>query len=201
MAEQQRVNRFPGGVVAGIAAAVVAAAGGAAWWTLNSQSPRTPPLPHPAGQSPPKSLEQTAQIYWLKDTGKRLELVASPIPQVAASQTQATLDAAFNRLLAGPQDAGVSSTIPKGTKLRSLKIENDGIHVDLSQEFTTGGGSASMTGRVAQVLYTATSLQPNAKVWIDVEGKPLEYLGGEGVELDRPLRPLTRQGFGQNFTL
>jgi spore germination protein GerM len=55
-----------------------------------------------------------------------------------------------------------------------------------------------MTGRVAQILYTATSLQPTAKVWIDVEGKPLETLGGEGLELKQPL---TRQGFEQNFTL
>jgi len=44
-----------------------------------------------------------------------------------------------------------------------------------------------MSSRVAQVLYTATSLQPNAKVWIDIEGKPLEVLGGEGLLLEQPL--------------
>ena len=79
-----------------------------------------------------------------------------------------------------------------------MSVQQDGIHINLSQAFTTGGGSASMTGRVAQVLYTATSLKPNAKVWISVEGKPLDTLGGEGLELDQPL---TRQNFKQNFTL
>jgi len=54
-----------------------------------------------------------------------------------------------------------------------------------------------MSSRVAQVLYTATSLQPNAKVWIDIEGKPLEVLGGEGLLLEQPLTGKLRE----NFTL
>lgn len=202
MAKQQRANRIPVGVVSGIVAAVVAAGGGAAWWTLNSLNPPTTPPTTTDQSSPPSSVQTPAehrvQIYWLQDTGKRLELVPKSLTLAAGDQPNVVLEAAFNRLLTGPTDAGVSSTIPKGTKLRSVKTEPDGIHVDLSQEFTTGGGSASMTGRVAQILYTATSLQPTAKVWIDVEGKPLQALGGEGLELGQPL---TRESFERDFTL
>lgn len=205
MAGQERVNRIPIGVVAGISVAVLAAAS-AAWLTINSVNPpRTPPpvatttpvvpLPLPSPVSPPE--QQKAQIYWLKDTGSNLKLVSKSVI-VAAQQPNAVLEAAFDNLLAGSTDTAMSSAIPEGTKLRSVKIKKNGIHVDLSQEFTTGGGSASMIGRVAQVLYTATAQEPNAKVWIDVEGKPLTDLGGEGLELDQPM---TRQSFKENFTL
>ncbi len=163
-------------------------------------APTAPPTVLPPQQSQPVQLavEKTAQAYWLKDTGKELELVPSQTKLKSAGQPGAVLEAAFDRLLAGPTNSNVLTTIPEGTKLQSVTVRNDGIHVDLSQEFTTGGGSASMIGRVAQVLYTATSLEPAAKVWISVEGQPLEILGGEGIELDQPL---TRKSFKNDFTL
>jgi spore germination protein GerM len=206
MTEQQR-NRIPRGVVAGISAAVVAAGGVGVWWAMNSSKPTNPPPISQSVQpsmSPPPSptVEQTAQVYWLRDTGTHLEVVPKTITvatnQPNAVQPNAVLEMAFNSLLAGSTDPALSSTIPQGTKLRGVKVQNDGIHVDLSEEFTSGGGSASMTGRVAQILYTATTLQPGAKVWIDVEGKQLDVLGGEGLELEQPL---TRQSFKENFTL
>ena len=201
--EQRSRRSIHSGAIAIISAAVLAG-GGAAWWLWHSHTPiaQSPSIPSTIAQNSlrPSPVQQTAQslnIYWLKDTGKHLELVPKQVKLHAAAQNT-VLEAAFKQLLTGPEDPLVASTIPQGTALRSVKVQQDGIHVDLSQAFTTGGGSASMTGRVAQVLYTATSLQPNAKVWIAVEGKPLNTLGGEGLELDQPL---TRQNFKQNFTL
>jgi spore germination protein GerM len=200
MTRQQRVNRISGSAIAFAITAALAAGGGFAWWSFQ------PPNSVPSSVTPnvvqkPQNLattqSTTASIYLLKDTGKNLELVPLPI-KVDTEQPNTVLTTAFNSLLTGIDGGTASSTIPEGTKLRSIKILNDGIHVDLSTEFTTGGGSASMTGRLAQVIYTATTLQPNAKVWIDVEGKPLEILGGEGLEIQRPM---TRQSFEENFSL
>lgn len=203
MQEQQPVRRIPQAVVAGIAAGVLAAGGGAAWWAWHSNRSSTPPVPttaqlQPTTQPVQPSVEKTVQIYWLKTTGNHIEPVASPITIKGANKPSELLENAFNSLLAGPNDPAFVSTIPKGTKLRSVKILDDGVHVDLSQEFTSGGGSTSMSGRLAQVLYTASSLNPDAKIWINVEGQKLSTLGGEGLEVDQPL---TRKNFEENFSL
>lgn len=117
MTEQQR--RIPLGVVAGISAAVVAAVGVGVWWAMNSQSPTpspvvTPvqPLPSVSPVQPP--VAQTAQVYWLRDTGTNLEVVPQQI-KVATNQPNAVLESAFNSLLAGEStDTALSSTIPRG---------------------------------------------------------------------------------------
>ena len=179
--------------------------------TAQTPTTQTPTAQTPTAQTPnalaskspqPKPLQETAaqtvQVYWVKEASGKFEGVPTKVAVKQADKPDATLQAAFNSLLAGPKDASVSSEIPKGTKLRSLSVKNDGVYVDLSAEFTSGGGSNSMTGRLGQVIYTATSLKPNTKVWISVEGKPLELLGGEGLEV---AQPSTRQSFDKNFPL
>lgn len=206
MNEQQRTtNRnLSSGVIAAVSAAVVAASGGVAW--LTSQTPEKPPTPGDSSQNiqqPEQPLttqpgnEQTTNIYWLKPTDTSVELVPQPL-QISAAQPNQVLEAAFKTLLAGPTEGTNSTTIPQETKLLSLNVENDKITVNLSTDFTTGGGSTSMMGRVGQVVYTATTLNPNAQVYIEVDGKPLEILGGEGVEVKQPL---TRKIFSANYPL
>lgn len=203
MKGQQGSNRISSGVIAAVSAAVVAVGGGAAW--VASQSGNTPAPPNTTqtikqpGQvlATPPSNEQTANIYWLKPTEKGVDLVPQPV-KIAATQPNQALEAAFQSLLAGPTEGTESTTIPKDTKLLGLKMDNNEVHVNLSEDFTSGGGSTSMMGRVGQVVYTATTLNPNAKVYIEVNGKQLDVLGGEGVELDQPL---TRESFKQNYPL
>lgn len=201
MQDQQNVRRIPIGLVAGISAALLVGGGGAAWLGWNSMMSSTKPPAQTTAQSPQPvqpSSEEKVQIYWLNNVDNKIEVVSSSIILKDADQPSEILEGALKSLLTGPADPAFSTTIPQGTKLREVYLKADGVHVDLSEEFTTGGGSASMTGRVAQVLYTASSLDPTAKVWINVEGKPLEVLGGEGLLIDQPL---TRENFEKNFEL
>lgn len=165
-------------------------------------APDVPPSEETAQtQSPNPTVEQAKlAVYWLQYKSEET-LALSPAKLTldnVGSSAQAQLVMATKRLLQGPANADVTTTIPAGTKLNSLKVEGDGIHVDLSQDFTSGGGSTSMQGRLGQLIYTASSLAPQDEVWISIDGEPLTVLGGEGLEVSQPI---TRQQFEQEFSL
>jgi spore germination protein GerM len=146
--------------------------------------------------------ETTVKIWRLDDDGKKTFLV--PQERQVAPETSQDPDVLVKRPLdsllasAGKPDGKLTSTIPVGTRLLSAQVKPDGIHIDLSKEFTQGFGATSMIGRLGQVIYTATSQNPDAPVWISVEGKPLEVLGEVGVEVRQPI---TRQQYDQDFPI
>jgi spore germination protein GerM len=145
----------------------------------------------------------TVKIWRLDDDGKKTILVPQDL-QDPQPTTSANPEARVNKSLstliasAGKPDGKLTSTIPIGTKLLSAKVEADGIHVDLSKEFTQSSGATSVIGRLGQVVYTATAQNPNAPVWITVEGKKLEVLGDAGVEIRQPI---TRQTYDRDFPI
>jgi hypothetical protein len=96
--------------------------------------------------------------------------------------------AALNALLADPELEGIGSAIPRETTLLGLRIEDGIAHVDLSSEFESGGGSLSMRMRVAQVVYTLTQFPTVKGVLFELDGEPVDVIGGEGVVIDHPLK-------------
>lgn len=98
------------------------------------------------------------------------------------------LGGALTALLEGVTDEeaamGLSSTIPDGTQLLGVEVTDGVALVDLSREFESGGGSLSMMGRVAQIVYTATRFDDVDSVRFLLEGDPLDVLGGEGLIID-----------------
>jgi germination protein M len=105
--------------------------------------------------------------------------------------TKAVATAAMTALLAGPntqeQTSRISTVIPAGTQLLGLTIANGVATVDLSREFESGGGSASVLGRLAQVVYTLTQFPSVKSVLFEVEGREVHAFGGEGAVLDGPV--------------
>jgi germination protein M len=99
--------------------------------------------------------------------------------------------AAMESLLAGPtpreQAATVGSQIPAGTQFLGLNVADGIATVDLTSEFESGGGSASMNMRIAQVVYTLTQFPTVKGVLFELDGQRVDVLGGEGVIVDQPV--------------
>jgi hypothetical protein len=140
--------------------------------TTTEGTTSTTPLPSP----------DDLRVYFLRD--EKVGPVARPMSgdSVAAE--------ALGHLLAGPteteQQLGFSTTIPEGTEALGVTITDMVATVDLSTEFTSGGGSLSMMGRVAEVVFTLTQFPTVESVSFAVDGEPLTVLGGEGLLLDTP---------------
>lgn len=126
------------------------------------------------------SAVMTVSLYFLR--GETLGVAHRTVP---GSETPAT--AAMNALLEGPNQreraAGLGTTIPDGTALNGITIEDGTARVDLSDAFAGGGGSLSMQARVAQVVFTLTQFSTVRRVDFWIDGGLLETLGGEGLDL------------------
>ncbi len=139
------------------------------------------------------------QIYWLEIVDNRIQLTPKTA-YTAATTSQVALKQAFTELLHSSPNFTFTS-IPKQTRLLNLYTNKNDVYIDLSQEFSYKGGNSSMIYRLAQVLYTATSLEPQAQVFLSIEGQPLDqnYLIGKAkLSLEYPL---TRQKFTRNFLI
>jgi hypothetical protein len=144
---------------------------------------------------PPKGVDTIpGAVYFFLDGEEGPFLV--PVARAVDRGLPATT--AVAALLAGPSGAeqsgipAISSTVPDGTRLNSISIADRVATVDLSAEFVSGGGSASMRGRLAQVVFTLTRFETVDGVVFLVDGQPTEVFGGEGVIVDVPA---TRAGF------
>ena len=107
--------------------------------------------------------------------------------------TEAVGAEALRLLLDGPtaaeREPGVdaSSQIPSGTRLLGLDIDGGTATVDLTSEYESGGGSASMFARLAQVVYTLTEFDTVKNVRFMLDGEPVDVFSGEGIVLEEPV--------------
>ena len=177
-------------VVAG--AALLAACGGSSGGSSTAQPTATvtvtasgsataSPSPSPSPSAAPA--RTTVRVYFLRD-GKL------GVAERRVARTTMPATASMKELLAGPTSdesaAGLTSVIPAGTRLLALTIDGTTARVDLSSRFASGGGSLSMTARVAEVVYTLTRFPTVSSVQFLVDGSPVDALGGEGLVLTDP---------------
>lgn len=158
------------------------------------------PMAEMPADLPSRAIDRRPQSYWLAISGADVSLMAQPLTLAADTEPETAVKIALETLLAGSKlSRDLATSIPEGTRLLNLKITPGGIYIDLSSEFSQGGGSSSMTTRIAQILYTATCLDPTAGIFLSIEGQLVNEthpLGGEGLLLSQPL---TRAQFTKDF--
>ena len=81
---------------------------------------------------------------------------------------------------------GFSSEIPSDTRILSVREGSDNILIDLSSAFESGGGAESIYIRVKQLIKTAKA-NTNQPVYLYINGKQADVIGGEGVMIKQPL--------------
>jgi germination protein M len=127
---------------------------------------------------------QRLQVYFMR--GEQIGVGARYVPE-----TEAVGAEAVRALLEGPTaeeaDARLTTAIPAGTRLLGLDVADGVATVDLSEEFSSGGGSLSIQARVAQVVHTLTQFPTVRAVAFHLAGEPVEALGGEGLVLSEPV--------------
>ena len=91
-------------------------------------------------------------------------------------KTQAVGAASIEALLAGPIEPELETSpamytsIPEGTRFLGLQISSGVATVNLSSEFEAGGDSISVSGRIAQVVYTLTQFPTVDGVRFEFDG-------------------------------
>lgn len=106
-------------------------------------------------------------------------------------KSQTSLENAITLLLRGPMISeskkGIYSEIPPNVDLISVKNSDNSIIINLSSNFGNGGGSQSVENRVKQLNKTVKKYHPSKDVYLYIDGKEVEYLGGEGIYIKQPL--------------
>ncbi len=170
-------------LIALVLGGAVVGAGVALW--LQQRPPDTPPTPsEQVGTPSPRVEATTVTLYWLNAQGDRLVGVPRTFKEKSTNQL---LSIALQSVIKDPPPDNLYSAIPKDTEILSLQTEGQDIRIDLSSAFAKGGGTTAIQGRLIQLLYTLTSLDPSARVFLSIEGKPITYLGGEGIEVKQPM--------------
>ena len=107
------------------------------------------------------------------------------------SLNESKFSTAIKELLKGPsreeKREGLYTEIPATTKLIEIKESPKAIIINFSKDFESGGGSTSMSMRLKQLVNTALDAAKNKPVYLELNNKKVDFIGGEGVIVSQPL--------------
>lgn len=154
------------------------------------ERPSTTVAPEAGGTTVPTTAPSgsgTTEVTLWFAKGEVIEPVTREVPRVPRIGAEAV-----KALLAGPTQAesrsGFTTAVPPETRFRDLVIDGNGIAtVDLSRDYESGGGTLSMTIRLAQVTCTIDQFPTVNGVRFALAGEVVNVFSGDGIVLDKPV--------------
>ena len=151
-----------------------------------TKDPAQTPEPKPEKN---KKDDKEADVYFLTVKGDSAKLSTTKKEfKTDSDKFRATMEALFSGPNGFEKIAGVYSEIPPETKLLGIKEDANSYTINISDDFEMGGGADSMKIRVKQLVTTATKAANGKDVYLEIEGKRVEYVGGEGIMILQPLQ-------------
>ncbi len=161
--------------------------------TPSTTTTHTPTTPTTQAVAAPAELS-VAPWFFIDEDGQpgRSGPFLAPIHR-EVTYTKAVGRASLEQLFAGPtageRDSvpAISSTIPSGVEILGLTIKEGIATVDLSAEFEGTDDSAVVAQRMAQVVFTLTTIPHVTEVLFRQEGKAIPAQTGDGELVTRPV--------------
>lgn len=136
-----------------------------------------------------KKEKETVSIYFLALDSDSNGIYKKVQREVPVGENK--LEYAINELLKGPnlveKSSGAYSEIPKTTKLLKIKQTGNKVIIDFNSDFQYGGGTDSVYSRMMQLIKTAIANTDNKKIYLYLDGKQVNFIGGEGIMITQPL--------------
>jgi germination protein M len=155
-----------------------------------SGQPSSEPPASPSGSPSPSVPVQTMVVraYYVLDGDPGVEGIVPTLRVVPKTSgvARAAMEALLDADAIIDQYSQLSTAVPDGTSLLGISIKDGVATVDLSREFESGGGSASSSYRLGQVVYTLTQFSTVRAVLFQIEGRTVTTFGPEGIQLDGP---------------
>lgn len=126
------------------------------------------------------------RIFLANQKGKDIVLVEKT---VVIPRGQSVLKDTLEALI-GYRSPDLLNLVPLNTKVRKVWIKGDVAFIDFSEEFSYNSyGMVGYDIQINQVVFTATQFAQVKSVYFYIEGKPADYLGGDGYILHNPIYP------------
>ncbi|TVR66835.1 MAG: hypothetical protein EA427_15495 [Spirochaetaceae bacterium] len=144
----------------------------------------------PSDPEQERTMRTTLYFIRVTDDGR---IVAEAVTRTIRF-TRSPLTQTLETLLAGPDaedlNRGLLSLVPSGSRLLGARIEDGVAHLSFNEAFRFNDlGLEGHLAQLQQVVLTATAFPSVDSVQVLIEGRGVDYLGGDGVFVGRPLAP------------